>query len=116
GLAVAGRAAEAGQGQPPGSLARPDRLLRARRPAEPARVHRRGGARRLRSAQVDTGRPARRGDHGGTGVVGEARLMAEDAPLLDVRDLHVAFRTPTGGVEAVRGASFVLDKGETLAV
>ncbi|HEX7005598.1 MAG TPA: ABC transporter ATP-binding protein [Alphaproteobacteria bacterium] len=42
--------------------------------------------------------------------------MAEDAPLLDVRDLHVAFRTPTGGVEAVRGASFVLDKGETLAV
>ncbi len=37
-------------------------------------------------------------------------------PLLSVRDLHVTFDVPGGAVEAVKGASFTLDKGETLAL
>ena len=50
-LAVAGRAAAAGQEQPPGALARLHRLRRHRADAVAAGLHRRGGARRLRSAQ-----------------------------------------------------------------
>ncbi len=36
--------------------------------------------------------------------------------LLEVRDLGVEFRTPGRTVTAVRGASFTLDRGETLAL
>jgi microcin C transport system ATP-binding protein len=36
--------------------------------------------------------------------------------LLEVRDLSVTFRTPLATVEAVKGASFTLDRGETLAL
>ena len=38
------------------------------------------------------------------------------APLLDVRDLHVAFRTPDGVLEAVRGISFSVDRGKILGI
>ena len=40
----------------------------------------------------------------------------ESAPLLQVDDLHVTVRTPAGVAEAVRGASFEVDKGEVLTI
>jgi len=39
-----------------------------------------------------------------------------EAPLLSVRDLHVTYRSQTGGVPAVRGVSFDLVAGETLGL
>jgi len=39
-----------------------------------------------------------------------------DSPLLEVRDLAIHFATETGTVEAVKGISFSLQKGETLAI
>jgi len=39
-----------------------------------------------------------------------------DAPLLDVRDLAVSFRLDRSTVEAVRGVSFDLSRGETLGL
>jgi peptide/nickel transport system ATP-binding protein len=37
-------------------------------------------------------------------------------PLLEVRDLHVAFQLPEGLIEAVRGASFAIPQGGTVAL
>ncbi|TVQ33540.1 MAG: ABC transporter ATP-binding protein [Geminicoccaceae bacterium] len=42
--------------------------------------------------------------------------MSVSRPLLQVRDLHVAFRADEGVVEAVRGVSFDVERGQTLAV
>ncbi len=42
--------------------------------------------------------------------------MTTNAPLLDVRDLHVTFRTPDRVVHAVNGVSFTVQRGETLGV
>ncbi|CAM5430464.1 ABC transporter ATP-binding protein [Streptomyces narbonensis] len=39
-----------------------------------------------------------------------------DGPLLDVRDLHVEFRTREGVAKAVNGVSYSVKAGETLAV
>lgn len=39
-----------------------------------------------------------------------------DSPFLSIKDLYVSFKTPKGDVEAVKGISFDLNKGETLAV
>src|SRR6187549_3816892 len=38
------------------------------------------------------------------------------APLLDVRDLRVAFRTPDGVLEAVSGLSFSVARGQVLGI
>nr|WP_245215518.1 ABC transporter ATP-binding protein [Pararoseomonas baculiformis] len=74
-------------------MARHHGLCRAGRHAHPARLHRRGRARRLRSPQA-------------------ARRAPVSAPILDVRDLCVAFR----GQQVVGGVSFSVQPGETLAL
>ncbi|MFW5834270.1 MAG: ABC transporter ATP-binding protein [Pseudomonadota bacterium] len=42
--------------------------------------------------------------------------MTRASPLLQVRDLHVSFAAEEGTVEAVRGVSFDVQRGRTLAV
>jgi peptide/nickel transport system ATP-binding protein len=42
--------------------------------------------------------------------------LADDAALLEVRDLAVSFRTTYGEVAAVEGASLRLEQGQTLAI
>jgi len=44
------------------------------------------------------------------------RPAAADAPLLDVRDLHVTFKTEDGMVSAVRGVDLHVDPGEVLGI
>jgi peptide/nickel transport system ATP-binding protein len=39
-----------------------------------------------------------------------------DAPLLDVRDLHVTYSTRAGDLPAVRGVNLTLDRGQTLGI
>jgi ABC-type dipeptide/oligopeptide/nickel transport system ATPase component len=39
-----------------------------------------------------------------------------DAPLLEIKDLAIHFHTETGVTEAVKGISFTMAKGETLAI
>ncbi|WP_435125765.1 ABC transporter ATP-binding protein [Actinacidiphila sp. bgisy144] len=58
---------------------------------------------------------------GGTGATEaaaapSAQPPAGDGPLLDVRDLHVEFRTREGTAKAVNGVNYSVDAGETLAV
>lgn len=36
--------------------------------------------------------------------------------LLEVKDLAISFQTREGEVQAIRGVSFHVDKGETLAI
>ncbi|MEC3996782.1 ABC transporter ATP-binding protein [Actinacidiphila sp. DG2A-62] len=48
--------------------------------------------------------------------VPEQDPVAEGGPLLDVRDLHVEFRTREGIAHAVNGVSYSVNAGETLAV
>jgi microcin C transport system ATP-binding protein len=43
-------------------------------------------------------------------------VTLDDAPLLQVRDLSVSFRSEGREVKAVRNVSFDLAKGETLAL
>ena len=46
----------------------------------------------------------------------ELSPMPTSAPLLQVTDLSVSFRTPGTEVQAVRGVVFTLEKGDTLAL
>ncbi len=45
-----------------------------------------------------------------------ARSADDDAPLLEVNDLHVTFGSEAGAVTAVRGLSYVVNAGEVLAI
>ncbi|MCZ9346948.1 ABC transporter ATP-binding protein [Streptomyces sp. TRM76130] len=49
-------------------------------------------------------------------VPGPADGGADDAPLLEVRDLHVEFHTRDGVVRAVNGVNYSVSAGKTLAV
>ena len=42
--------------------------------------------------------------------------MSENNPILQVKDLTVSFNAFAGKVQAVRGVSFDLNKGETLCI
>ena len=59
--------------------------------------------------------------HGGTAVAQEPNKLRKRNKtftdvMLSVRDLHVSFKTFGGEVQALRGVSFDLYKGETLAI
>src|SRR5262249_5157506 len=96
GLAVAGRAPVSGQGQRTGAVARPHRILHGGRHAVVAHLHRRSGARRLRSQE-------------------DVRMKAS-GKILEVRDLSIA--VPQSGRETlcVDRVSFDITRGETVAL
>lgn len=49
-------------------------------------------------------------------TAGKSKRMTADAPLLSVSDLHVNFAVPGGTAPAVRGVSFHIDRGESVAL
>ncbi|GAA4185523.1 ABC transporter ATP-binding protein [Gryllotalpicola kribbensis] len=51
------------------------------------------------------------------GLLFEGAALAPGEPLLEIDDLRVSFRTQSGGdFEAVRGVSFTVNQGETVAI
>src|SRR3990172_5048441 len=73
------------------------RLCRRFPHAVAAGVHRRGGARCLRSAK-------------------DVQMSAAPEPLLQIEDLSVTFRQGGAVTEAVRHVSFAIGRGETVAL
>ena len=96
GLALARRTPAAGQIQSVGALDRAVRLRRDGADAFASHFHRRSGARRFRS-EKDV-------------------LVSEAAPLLDVRELSIAFAQSGERRTVVDRVSFRLEKGRTLAL
>jgi hypothetical protein len=92
--AVAGRTHASGQAEPAGAVARLHRLHHLRGDAVASRLHLRGHPRRLRS-QKD--------------------LPVSD-PVLKVENLTVSFRQDGAEVRAVRGVSYTVGRGETVAL
>ena len=50
------------------------------------------------------------------GAVGDRTDAASTDALLEVRDLHVGFETPTGRVHAVRGVDLSVNRGDTIGI
>lgn len=49
-------------------------------------------------------------------MIDKAKLDSEESPILQVKNLHTAFRTHKGEVNAVRGVSFDVLKGQTVGI
>ncbi len=96
GLSLARRALAAGQIQSLGAVDRPLRLRRDRADAVAPDFHRRSGARRVRSEKD--------------------LLVSPSPPLLDVRDLSIAFAQGGERKVVVDRVSFRLEKGRALAL
>src|SRR5262249_45210627 len=105
-LGVARRALEAGQGQPARALAGACCLRVDRGDADAPHLHRRGGARRpgsQKDIQVNAAQSA-------------AQSAPMTTPLVDVRNLSVTFRSSDRTMDAVKGISFNIAKGEIVAL
>ena len=64
---------------------------------------------------IDTNKPGSSGEPSTSGASASA-VPADSAPLLEVDDLHVEFRTREGVAKAINGVSYDVHAGETLAV
>src|SRR5690606_3821790 len=107
---------EPGQEQPDRAVAGSLRVLRDRGAAVAARVHRRGRAGRVRpAADVPRGRTAARAERAAAGR-GVSGAQPDAGALLEVRDLAVRFEGGGAPVDAVRGVSFAIARGETVAL
>ena len=95
-----------------------DRLHRDRRHAQSAGLHRRSGARRLRSAQAVHRQTAGRKCYGNHAAWRPPRIAGERAvsALLQVNELSVRFQTQGAAVDAVKKVSFEIPQGGTLAL
>src|SRR5487761_2583320 len=96
-LALARRIVEPRQGQCAGAVAGPHRVLLDCDHAVAVDLHRRSGARRLRSAK-------------------DVPMSGDSEKLLSIRDLSVAFGQGAREVLAVDRVSFDIGKGETVAL
>jgi oligopeptide transport system ATP-binding protein len=56
-----------------------------------------------------------RGEYKG-GVTMEENLIKDKEVILEVKDMSISFKTSAGKLNAIRGVSFTLHKGETIAI
>jgi peptide/nickel transport system permease protein len=85
------------------------------RVATDPKLRRRYEMKRPRRSKVATGFPPR-GDVAVDDRDRPPAIAAPDPPLLEVRDLHVTFKTSLGNVHAVRGLDLVIGAGEKVAL
>ena len=63
-----------------------------------------------------TGLTAQPSEHPAEDAAGDRTDAVAPDALLEVRDLHVHFETPTGRVHAVRGVDLSVDRGDTIGI